>query len=138
MRGQGIALSDFAGRWTVFRRIDDHLTNGQSRFEGAAIFTPSGPDLDYHETGTLFLPDGASLAAERRYRWTAEDGRIAVFFGDGRPFHRFGTRTAEAAHWCDPDTYRVSYVFTRWPDWTATWDVTGPRKDYRMVSHYSR
>ena len=37
---------------------------------------------------------------------------LDVFFDDGRPFHRMSF-TPEAnldRHWCDPDTYRVTYT----------------------------
>ena len=38
-----------------------------------------------------------------------------MFFPDGRPFHRmgFGPDSSHAQHWCDPDTYRVSYTLDR-------------------------
>ena len=64
---------------------------------------------------------------------------IAVFFADGRAFHRFvpAADTVEADHWCDPDTYKVRYDFSRWPVWQAEWRVTGPRKDYVMQSVYT-
>ena len=35
-----------------------------------------------------------------------------MFFPDGRPFHRmgFGPQSSRDQHWCDPDSYRVSYT----------------------------
>ena len=63
---------------------------------------------------------------------------IAVFFEDGRPFHWFSDAQSAASHDCPPDLYAVSYGFGDWPEsWSARWQVSGPRKDYRMESLYS-
>lgn len=129
-------LSAFPGRWTLSRSIDDRLTQQTGRFEGEAAFTPDGEVLIYDERGLLSLGDSPAIVATRRYLWRPDGGRIAVFFADGRPFHSFAPGIPEAQHRCDPDRYRVTYDFARWPDWTATWDVRGPRKDYRMTSRY--
>jgi hypothetical protein len=61
-----------------------------------------------------------------------------VLFADGRFFHRFDAEdpAPAAAHDCPPDLYRVRYDFRPWPRWQAEWRVTGPRKDYAMVSRY--
>jgi hypothetical protein len=77
------------------------------------------------------------MEAERVYLWRASGAGIEVLFDDGRPFHRIDD-SAEAAHWCDPDQYDVTYEFGRWPKWSSRWRVLGPRKDYVMVSNYSR
>ena len=61
-----------------------------------------------------------------------------VDYADGRPFHEFDPARPRAAHWCDPDDYRVRYDFTRWPLWRAEWEVRGPRKDYLMMTDYRR
>ena len=132
------ALADFLGRWTIARTIEDRLTGLPGRFDGTATFVAEGGAVLYAETGQLTLGAGAAVMAERRYRWSEVDGRIAVHFADGRFFHSFDPAGPAAAHWCDPDSYRVAYDFARWPDWSATWDVTGPRKDYRMVSAFRR
>ena len=78
------------------------------------------------------------MQAERRYLWHTEGAEIVVRFADERPFHRFSPAAPAASHWCAPDTYRVRYDFAHWPLWQAQWDVTGPRKDYLMISRYER
>lgn len=130
-------LSDFRGVWMLSRRIVQ--SNGpEGRFTGQAVFTPEGAGLRYHEAGQLELAGAAPLQAERAYLWQAEGAQIVVRFADGRAFHRFDPEAPAAAHWCDPDDYRVRYDFALWPDWSAEWRVTGPRKDYVMISRYSR
>ena len=78
------------------------------------------------------------MQAERRDLWRQDGSRIVVDFADGRPFHDFRPDSPEASHRCDPDSYAVRYDFRAWPIWCSTWRVTGPRKDYDMVSTYTR
>ncbi|MGB0440887.1 MAG: DUF6314 family protein [Paracoccaceae bacterium] len=133
-----ISLWDFEGDWQLERRIDDHLTGGQGRFCGQAVFARDGDGLTYRETGWLVI-NGARFQAERQYLWHPDGARIAVMFGDGRPFHHFAPEPlSQAGHWCDPDQYDVRYDLGDWPQWQAKWRVTGPRKDYTMLSQYAR
>lgn len=127
-------LWDFEGTWQVSRRIEDALSGQEGRFAGHARFERDGAGLRYAEKGVLEL-GGAKMEAERVYLWRASGSGIEVLFDDGRPFHRIDD-SAEAAHWCDPDQYDVTYDFTTWPTWSSRWRVLGPRKDYVMVSTY--
>jgi len=129
-------LWDFEGDWQVARRIEDALSGQEGRFEGNARFVRDGVGLRYSERGVLTL-GGASMEAERVYLWREGAGGIEVLFDDGRAFHRIDG-SAEAAHWCDPDQYDVTYEFSGWPEWSSRWRVKGPRKDYVMVSEYYR
>ena len=133
-------LSDFAGRWSVSRVIMDRTGGPEGRFEGVAELTPDAQGLVYSETGQLRLGTAVPFHATRRYLWRADGDAIQTFFDDGRPFHRIALGGVEARdlHDCPPDIYRVLYDFSQWPRWTARWDVTGPRKDYLMVSDYAR
>lgn len=131
-----LRLQDFRGDWSLLRDIADHRSGTAGRFEGTARFTPAGAGLDYVETGLLTMAGQPPMQAERRYVWRSEDGRFVVAFADGRPFHDFTPSRPEASHWCDPDSYRVTYDFSAWPLWTGTWRVSGPRKDYEMISSY--
>lgn len=138
--GEVPPLDAFRGNWVVVRDIRDWLAGERLRFEGQASFEPDASGLRYTETGTLLLPTGGALTAQRSYAFRDGVNGIEVFFQDGRPFHAIprGADVAAATHWCDPDTYAVSYEFVAWPDWTARWDVRGPYKNYSMVTRYSR
>ena len=140
-RAAAPGLKDFAGRWRLDRRIDDRLSGQVLTLAGEARFVPDDTGLICHESGILHRPGARPMQAERRYLWREDPaGGIAVFFADGRPFHRFdpsgGGAGVEASHWCDPDDYRVRYDFSAWPVWTARWRVDGPRKSYGMQSRY--
>ncbi|MDO7625575.1 MAG: DUF6314 family protein [Loktanella sp.] len=107
---------------------------------GTATFSPNGAGLLYCEKGILTLATGAQLQAERSYLWDTAGTDIAVRFADGKPFHGF-TPDGSAigtSHLCGADWYNVTYDFTAWPAWSATWIVTGPRKDYTSVTAYNR
>ncbi|GFE65852.1 DUF6314 family protein [Litoreibacter roseus] len=147
------ALEEFEGTWSLSRVIEDTQADVTGRLSGTVNFLPKPDGLIYEEQGTLVYGDQTPLTATRRYIWRpehtmmkVEDGpdrpvtNIAVLFDDGRPFHVIETHRSmpDDNHHCDPDLYHVSYDFTRWPVWTSTWRVVGPKKDYRMVSTYKR
>lgn len=134
-------LGAFEGRWRLTRTIQDARAGRPGRFDGVAVFEPGSGGLWYREVGTLTLEGAAPMAASRGYLWRdGGAGTVAVLFEDGRFFHRFdpGAERPEAVHDCAPDTYRVRYDFRDWPAWRVDWRVTGPRKDYAMVSRYER
>jgi hypothetical protein len=134
-------LRAFAGDWEIERDIEDVRGGRTGRFIGRASFAPAAEGLAYHEEGRLRLGDGPEMTATRDYLWRdGGAGRIEVLFGDGRYFHDFLIDEPEPAaeHACPPDTYRVRYDFRQWPRWRAEWRVTGPRKDYAMVSRFRR
>lgn len=134
-------LQAFAGEWRIERTIEDALLVRSGVFTGRAVFTSMSDGLAYHEEGELQLGDSLRCTASRRYIWREAGGNaIELRFSDGRFFHRFtsGEPAPSAAHDCPPDSYRVRYDFRAWPVWTAAWRVTGPRKDYAMVSAFRR
>ena len=131
-------LDDFTGRWRIARRIEDDWMGTTGLFEGVARFTPTGDGLRYDEVGELMLPQEPPMAASQRLLWRADGDAIAVAFADGRPFHRIatGARVVQDWHDCEPDSYEVTYNFTRWPEWRMIWKVCGPRKDYVSISDF--
>jgi hypothetical protein len=138
LRRFALTLAEFEGIWRLSRSIDDHRSGTPGLFEGTATFTPVETGLIYVETGLLHLTGQQPLKAERRYLWTQAGDHIAITFADGTPFHDFRPGAPEATHWCDPDTYDVTYDFAQWPIWSSTWSVSGPRKAYQMISTYTR
>jgi len=130
-------LEEFAGVWRLERQINDNHGARLGTLNGMARFAADGTGLTYNEEGKLVLPGSAPLAAGQGYLWRPDPGGIAVLFTDERPFHLIAPGLApKAEHICGADLYRVAYDFSGWPEWTATWRVIGPRKDYRMTSRY--
>jgi hypothetical protein len=131
----------FDGTWRLDRQISHLAGQGQAHLDGTATFRKSGQILIYDEVGMLTIEgQETSIRATRRYLWKPARDWINVSFEDGRPFHSFplGQPDPEAVHLCTPDRYRVNYDFSHWPLWSSTWTVTGPDKDYTMLTRYER
>lgn len=134
-------FSDFAGVWALERDIEDRLSGRDGHLIGQATLTADGDGLKYHETGELTFEGQPTLIASRVYLWRrGRGGVVTVQFEDGTPFHDFTLHRTmpEATHFCEPDMYYATYDFARWPVWTSTWRVVGPRKNYRSLSRYQR
>ena len=132
-------LRSFTGAWALERAIEDVRAGRTGTPLGEARFTPAPDGLAYAEEGTLAFAGSPPMHATRRYLWRdGGAGTIDVLFADGRFFHSFDADDAApaATHDCAPDSYRVRYDFSAWPRWQAEWRVTGPRKDYTMVSRF--
>lgn len=132
------SLADLSGEWRLTRVIEDARAGERLTLEGRAVFRRKDEGWIYEETGRLSAPGRPTLEATRTYLYRDLPGGAEVLFADGRPFHRFHWADAGARHWCDPDTYDVRYDFAAWPRWRAEWRVSGPRKDYVLVSDYER
>ena len=128
---KNLSHQTFQREWTMEREIN-HDDGSVGTFVGAALIDESWV---YSEQGTLTM-GGHSFAATRRYLWKPTSEGFDIYFDDGRPFHSLSFADKTADHWCDPDSYRVTYAFNAFPDWTATWTVSGPRKGYRMQTLY--
>lgn len=126
----------------------DRAAGTRGTFTGVVIFSPDGDGgLRFHEEGTVVWPavdspagDGETFTgpATRDYLLRPADTPDAMdmLFPDGRPFHRmsFAPEASQDRHWCDPDTYRVTYVRYGDDEFSYVWDVTGPRKDLLLES----
>ena len=131
------AIAEFEGVWALEKEIEDRLGEPAS-FRGAADVRRDAGAWRYEERGEMRLGSGETLAAERVYLWVQAAKGVAIAFADGRPFHEMPFAGGAAEHDCPPDLYRVRYDFSAWPDWTAIWEVQGPRKDYLMTAQYRR
>lgn len=129
-----VRLSDFLGHWTVTRDITPAQGQG-ARFEGTAAWRAVQGGAQYHEIGTLRVGQGTGMTAERRYFW-AED--LSVYFEDGRLFHHVPAGGGQTTHLCDPDIYVLDYDFAGWPRFELRHRVSGPRKDYAMITQFTR
>jgi hypothetical protein len=131
------------GRWTVERQLLDRAGGTRGTFSGVVHFSASEDDggLAFHEEGTMRWPSFTGPAS-RDYLLKPADrlDTLDVFFADGRPFHRMSF-TPEAnldRHWCDPDSYRVTYTLDGADRFSYVWDVRGPRKDLLLTSRLAR
>ena len=127
-------LVDFEGRWLFDRRIS-HENAPDASAQGQATWSPIENGLMYVEEADLYIQGHPPMKTQRRYIWRAP---LDVFFEDDRFFHAVPAEGGETLHDCPPDTYRVVYRFAAWPLFETVWRVTGPRKDYTMITQYRR
>lgn len=137
-RAQMMRLSDLEGRWRVTREITDHRAGLTGHFVGDAVWSTADDGLIQTEAGVLTYGTAPPMQATRRYLWQGQGTDLAVLFEDGRPFHTVPAAGAEALHDCPPDIYRVRYWFDGTDAFTTQWDVTGPRKDTRLLTKFTR
>lgn len=131
-----IGLADLHGQWHLTRRIEDARAGLTGHLQGTCRWLPDGDGLRQEEEGVLRYGSAAPMRAARVYLWRQTPEGLAVFFEDGRPFHRLAAAQLSDRHWCPPDVYDVSYDFSSWPDWTQVWRVSGPRKDAVIASRF--
>jgi hypothetical protein len=131
----------------VERTLLDRSAGTRGSFTGVVRFTPlTGPGDDgalrFREEGTVVwmtaggTPFTAPASREYLLRPAGSGATMDMFFPDGRPFHSmgFGPDSSHAQHWCDPDSYRVSYTLVGPDEFHYRWDVTGPAKDQLLES----
>jgi hypothetical protein len=131
-----IGLVDLKGHWRLTRRIEDARAGLTGDLQGTCRWLPDGDGLRQEEEGVLRYGHAPPMQAARVYLWRETPEGLAVFFEDGRPFHRLIASHLSDRHWCALDIYDVSYDFTGWPDWTQVWRVSGPRKDTVITSRF--
>lgn len=132
-----------AGSWSF-----DRVIEGQGSMRGTATFTPLDTEsLAYREQGRLRLLNGTELEAEREYIFRKGDRGFDVFFKETplRLFHTIalaasdgGALGGSAGHLCNLDHYQSTYTFRHDGSFVVRHVVSGPRKDYTMVTTYVR
>lgn len=128
------------GRWRIARRICDARQDLPGRLAGYANFTAAPQGLIYDEAGLLRF-GGYEGEAMRRYLFAFDrPGAAFVHHADGCPFHPLDLSTGkdDIRHRCVQDLYRGRYRVLGKDAFVASWDVTGPRKRYRMATFFRR
>ncbi|MDN3273753.1 DUF6314 family protein [Frankia sp. RB7] len=136
-------VTRLAGAWSF-----DRVIEGQGSMKGLATFTPLDAEcLAYREQGRLKLLNGTELEAEREYLFRKRDRGFEVFFKETPPrlFHAIelaasddGALNGSGDHLCNLDHYRSTYTFLTDGGLVVRHAVSGPRKDYTMITAYMR
>ena len=121
----------------MIRIIENVGTGVIGEVWGEAEFASENDALTCEENGVLRF-QGADYHTGRMSRWRfPEDGRIAVDYADGRPFHDFLTRDPIALSFDGADRFEIRYDFQP-GTWTSTWEMSGPSGLYMMTTRYRR
>jgi hypothetical protein len=129
------------GRWELDRLIVDRAGGMTGRLQGHASFTSASRGLWYEERGTLTFGQHRGTAEQTYFfEFPEGDARATVRFRDGHLFHSLDLRDGEdrARHDCDLDLYEGLFIAFGPAAWRSEWNVTGPRKDYDLVTTYTR
>ena len=132
-----MALGDpttLLGTWTFDRHVHDRHAGRDLVAHGRLVLVlESDGHVRWSETGVLRWDDHETPVSRTLLMERRDDGWV-VLFEDGRDFHPW-TPGAAVRHACGEDTY-VGLVRNHESGcgWSVTWEVTGPRKDYTMVT----
>lgn len=130
----GGSVEDFLGEWAVKRVVLDRTSMGRVFFDGSVTI-----DRDRFDERGEGLFNGYRSSTTRIYRLQFSPERAIVLFPDGREFIRLDDRPVQTVlHHCGDDTYRGRFFFLSSVAWIETWQVTGPRKNYRSFARYQR
>jgi len=132
------------GDWVFDRVVTDHLAAETITVRGTTSFELVDPDrVHWTEQGTMRRAGGEVEVSRELFVVRRDDGWV-VTFSDGRDFHPW-VPDRRVEHLCGADTYRGLADFgagTREDPpgerWTLTWWVSGPHKDYEMVTRLTR
>lgn len=130
----------FPGLWRLNRTLIDRRAGVQAQFAGQAQITRDGGAFIYDESGAWVDAPWGALAGKRRDRWDIGD-EVRVYFDHGGFFHAFTPvirGQVAVHHLCGRDDYAGRYDFALPDQWKLEWTVTGPAKNYRMITRYSR
>lgn len=137
------------GRWAFERVITDRLADEVIEVSGTLTLSQEDGRADGQEPGArvrwaeagVMRRGGAEIEVFRTLFVVEREGRWMVTFDDGRDFHPWSPG-AEVVHLCGADTYAglveptglVEPIGGAGRPWQVTWRVSGPRKDYVMVT----
>ncbi len=133
------------GTWHVDRQI--HVRGrADSKFQGLAHIRPTDMrgTFSYHEEGR-FVGEDVKIESYRDYLYKVKGGILTILFADT---HRMGEHyvtldfsggvTAEDTYLCDDDIYGHIFEIINGDHFSTETAVSGPEKDYRLITHYRR
>ena len=138
------------GQWHRSRRvIAAHNHYILAHMQGYALLIPKHDSaydrlLHYTEKVTVFYHNNPKpVSAKQNYRYIQKSEEVSKIFDDGRLFYKLSiekkgkTVYAHGNHQCAQDTYKARYII-RHNDFQLTHTVTGPQKDYQIITDYTR
>lgn len=148
----------FIGIWKIARTCIDHAPNSNNNFKGLGLATfkkiSNNDDstlLQYSENLTLNLPVANttnSTQATKQYRYKFKEDDVSIYNGEksGNAAHYqkmfdlnfTGGKSAEGKYKCGNDMYNCTFTFLSDTSFSITYKVTGPKKDYTLISIFEK
>lgn len=110
------------------------------RLTGWAVFTPSADGLIHDETGDLSFGAYRGPVTRRYQLIIGSPSAGMVRHADGNLFHALDLTSGVAGilHSCGDDRYRGRYQVLGESCFSVSWQVAGPRKQYRLATLHRR
>ena len=132
------------GSWLFQRSLSNF-----GKVNGVASFIQTDKNfLYYKEEGSLILQSDDRISCFQEYIYRCVNDAIVVYFSSdvqvSREFLRLeffsesDSAIARASHLCGEDNYDACYEIYDEDNFCVTFEVRGPKKDYKTTSHYSR
>lgn len=132
------------GPWKFQRFSDLGNVQGIAKFQKI-----ERNDLHYREDGIFFDTQGKSYRVYREFLYRFGQEEISVFFAEKpirllhtlefvNPLSTTDPVNAKARHLCNCDTYDAEYEFRLPQEFSLTYTVKGPNKDYFMSTFFKR
>lgn len=125
------------GSWT-FERV---IRPGGS-IKGTVEFLLKDPNTySYKEEGTFLNERSEEFETSREYLYCYRNNTIEVLFSDGKSFltlEFISPQYAIGTHTCSEDNYEAFYSFLSPISFTVEYSVKGPRKEYEMLTFFTR
>ena len=130
------AGGDLDGAWVLTRLVWDFTLSRWQRGTGWVNFAEWAPGRFQCREDLFF----AGNPARRMTLWDVSTGRIDIHYADGYPLVGLdlSATPCEGEHLCGEDLYRARLKSIDPTRFVLGWRVTGPRKDYAMVTDYRR
>lgn len=131
------------GSWEWHRTISNHgQMRGIARFH-SILFRPYS--LHYKEEGIFVKKNWQCHKVFKEYIYSLKKGQITVFFAE-KPKRLFHTLVfsenkiphATGTHLCVRDTYEALYTFPTPDEFTLTYHIKGPKKNYSIHTVFTR
>ena len=137
------------GDWQFSREIHGSY---EAKLEGTASFQHEEGDDEkrkylYTENAQVQMADGSEYASKQSYIYQLKDDGIDVFKqeeGKWKLMHQLQfsssekTCVASHVHQCGQDQYAATYSIKSEDEFELSYQIKGPKKDYSIVSVYSR
>ncbi|WP_420416853.1 DUF6314 family protein [Pacificispira sp.] len=127
---------DLGGRWRLSRLVFDFSEGTFLRGTGEMQAVADGARLWRLQETLIFN----GFEAQRDSLWQIVGQSLHLRYADGAPLVVLDLTqgTAEDAHLCAPDRYLARFKTLGSDRFKLSWRVTGPRKNYAMVTDYRR
>lgn len=138
-------LSCLLGTWKIERTITHRfpLVESYEAIGSAKFILEEAHILCYQEEmelRNLRTHDIFQSTQQYVYRYEPASDALTKYFSDGRFFYalEISGNMASGSHLCKEDHYDAEYIFESQKNFSLTYLINGPRKDYGMKTLYSR